>query len=64
VSEVQGEGNVTMYRDVFMSYRVRKNLAVYIYVCLNYTFKLILHCTLVCVRYRVTEILLRTLICV
>jgi len=48
VSEVQGEGNVTVNSDVCLRYMVRERLL----------------CTVMCLRYRVREMLLCTVMCV
>ena len=42
MSEVQGEGNVTVYSDVCLKYRVGEMLL----------------CTVMCLRYRVREMLM------
>ena len=64
MSEVQGEGNVTVYSDVCLRYRVREmllctvkcvevlgggNFTVYSDVCLRYRLGEMLLCTLKCV---------------
>ena len=80
MSEVQSEGNVTVYRDVCLRYRVREMLLRTVNCVCGTEFG-ICYCvqwfvsevqfegnvtvySFVCLRYRVREILLCTLTCV
>ena len=48
MSEVHGEGNVIVYSDVCLRYRVR-NVIVYSDGCLSYRLRELLLCTVMCV---------------
>jgi len=65
VCELQGEGNVTFYNNVSLSYRVREML-LYIKMCLSEIQgeDFVSEYNYVCLRYRFREIILYTLICV
>ena len=54
MSEVQGEGNVIVYCDVFLWYRVREMLLCTV-MCVRSRVGEMLLCVVMCVKYRVSE---------